>query len=154
MHYQRDNLRDAIHTHPVTLIGKWTNSFLLTHPVFLSALSRYVTKLLYFDVATVPRLSSRCLTHPPTVVRLPISVTKWVQMASLMVKREIIYKTENTNTLTYALLNQNDLNIHNLSNAEQFDRRIDNCRAEIGNHTPQFSNPPPVKHDYLTRPQF
>ena len=31
-------LRDAIHTHFVTLIGKWTVSFLPTHPVFLLAL--------------------------------------------------------------------------------------------------------------------
>ena len=75
-------LRDAIHTHFVTLIGKWKISFLPTHPVFLSAFSRDVTKLLSFDLATVPRLSSRCLTHPSTIFHLPISVTKWVWMAS------------------------------------------------------------------------
>ena len=58
-------------------------SSLHTHPVFLSALSRDVTKLLYFDLTTLPRLSARCLTHPLTIVHLPISVTKWVWMASL-----------------------------------------------------------------------
>ena len=41
-------LRDVIHTHFVTLIGKWTISFLPTHPVFLSALARNETKLLWF----------------------------------------------------------------------------------------------------------
>ena len=39
--------RDAIHTHFVTLIGKWTISFLPTHPVFLSSIARDGTKLLY-----------------------------------------------------------------------------------------------------------
>ena len=38
-------LRDAIHTHFVTLIGKWTISFLPIHPVFLSALSKDVPKI-------------------------------------------------------------------------------------------------------------
>ena len=45
----RSSSRDAIHTYFITLIGKWTISFLPTNPVFLSALSRDVTKLLYFD---------------------------------------------------------------------------------------------------------
>ena len=67
-------------THFVTLIGK---SFLPTHPVFLTFLSRDVTKLLYFNLATLTRLSARCLTHLPTIVHLPISVTKWVWMVSL-----------------------------------------------------------------------
>ena len=75
-------LRDAIHTHFVTLIGKWSISFLPIHPVFLSAFSKDVTKLLYFDLPTLPRLSARCFTHPPIIVHLPISVTKWVWMAS------------------------------------------------------------------------
>ena len=44
----QQKVRDAIHTHFVTLIGKWTISFLPTHPVSLSALSRIVTKLLHF----------------------------------------------------------------------------------------------------------
>ena len=33
----------------------------------------------------------------------------------LIVKREITYKTENINTITYVLLNENDLNIINRS---------------------------------------
>ena len=76
-------VRDAIHTHFVKLIGKCTISFLPTHSVFLLALSRDVTKLLYFNLPTLPRLSARCLTHPPTIVNLPISLTKWVWIASL-----------------------------------------------------------------------
>ena len=51
--------------------------------ITLMVLSRHVTKLLYFDLATVPRLSSRCLTHPSPIVHLPMSATKWVWMASL-----------------------------------------------------------------------
>ena len=39
-------LRNAIHTHFVTLIGKWTMSFLPIHPVFLSALYSKMIKLL------------------------------------------------------------------------------------------------------------
>ena len=75
-------LRDAIHTHFVTLIGKETISFLPTHPVFLLALSRDV--LLHVNLATLPHLSAQCLTHPPTIVHFLISVTKWVWMASLI----------------------------------------------------------------------
>ena len=75
--------RDAIHTHFVTLIGKWTISFLPTHQVFLSSLLRDVTKILYFSLAILSRLSARYLTHPSTIVHLPISVAKWVWMASL-----------------------------------------------------------------------
>ena len=84
-------IRDAIHTHFVTVIGKWMMSFLLTHPVFLSALSRDVTNLLNFDLPTLPRLSAGCLTQPPTIVNLPISVTKWVWMASLRHFRAFIH---------------------------------------------------------------
>ena len=79
----KDMFRDAIHTHFVTLIGKWTINFFLTHPVFLLALSRDMTKLLHFNLPTLPRLSARCLTHPLTIVHLSIRVTKWVWMASL-----------------------------------------------------------------------
>ena len=82
-HNYYEGVRDAIHTHFVTLISKRTISFLPTYPVFLPALSRDVTKLLYFDLVTLPLLSVQCLTHPPTIVHLPISVTKWVWMASL-----------------------------------------------------------------------
>ena len=39
-------------------------------PTFLSALSKDVTKRLYFNLPTFPRLSSRCLTHPPTIVQM------------------------------------------------------------------------------------
>ena len=77
-------LRDAIHTHFFTLIGKWTISFLPIHSVFLSAPSRDVKKLLYFNLVTLQRLSTQCLTQPPKIVHLPISVTKWVWMASLI----------------------------------------------------------------------
>ena len=71
------------------LIGKWTISFLPTHPVFLSALARDGTKIFmtYFtDFATLigPMLD------PPTIVHLPISVTKWVWMASLKYIRSSI----------------------------------------------------------------
>ena len=61
-------LRDAIHTHFVTLIGKWMISFLPTHPVFLSAIYRDVTKLLYFNSTTLPGLSARCLTLSPSLI--------------------------------------------------------------------------------------
>ena len=57
--------RDAIHTHFVTLIGKWTISFLPTHQVFLSSLLRDVTKILYFNLADFITLIGPIL-DPPT----------------------------------------------------------------------------------------
>ena len=45
---------------------------------------------LYRNLATLPRLSGRFLTHPPTIVHLPISVSKSVWMASLSEPKSII----------------------------------------------------------------